>query len=174
MRLRNCCRGQARNVPEGHVAGSLGYKDSKKGSSARGQYKNRAELRHITDHSFIGPLRLITLQSRSKIAQAASADMSALGQNRTSALRKAMSALLSKADIGSTSDEHSDAWQDKPDLGELARVRIIEVQRTWPTARNHARARPCRDWGNCRRTGETVDLIPTVPHHFHLGIELVL
>src|SRR5262249_36847579 len=50
----------------------------------------------------------------------------------------------------------------------------LEVQRTWPTARNHARVRPCRDWGNCRRTGETVDLIPTVPHHFHLGIELVL
>ena len=78
------------------------------------------------------------------------------------------------ADIGPTSDEHSDAWQDNPDLGELARLRIIEVQRAWPTARNHARARPCRDWGNCRRTGETVDLIPTVPHHFHLGIELVL
>jgi hypothetical protein len=78
------------------------------------------------------------------------------------------------ADIGPTSDEHSDAWQDNPDLGELARLRIIEVQRAGPTARNHARARPCRDWGNCRRTGETVDLIPTVPHHFHLGIELVL
>ena len=78
------------------------------------------------------------------------------------------------ADIGPTSDEHSDAWQDNPDLGELARLRIIEVQRTLPTARNHARARPCRDWGNCRRTGETVDSIPTVPHHFHPGIELVL
>src|SRR5262249_365414 len=35
-------------------------------------------------------------------------------------------------------------------------------------------ARPCRDWGNCRRTGETVDLIPTVPHRFHPGIEFVL
>ena len=45
---------------------------------------------------------------------------------------------------------------------------------TWPTARNHARARPCRDWGNCLRTGETVDSILTAPHHFHLGIELVL
>src|ERR1043166_1105942 len=73
-----------------------------------------------------------------------------------------------------TSDEHSDAWQDNPDLGELARLRIIGVQRTWPTARNHARARPCRDWSNCRRTGETVDSIAPVPHHFHLGIELVL
>jgi hypothetical protein len=29
-----------------------------------------------------------------------------------------------KADIGQTSDEHSDAWQDNPDLGELARLRI--------------------------------------------------
>jgi hypothetical protein len=29
-----------------------------------------------------------------------------------------------KADIGSTSDEHSDAWQDDPDLGEPARLRI--------------------------------------------------
>jgi hypothetical protein len=58
------------------------------------------------------------------------------------------------ANIGPTSDEHSDAWQDNPDLGELVRLRIIEVQRTWPTARNHARARPCRDWGNCRRTRE--------------------
>ena len=36
------------------------------------------------------------------------------------------------ADIGPTSDEHSDAWQDNPDLGELARLRIIEVRRTWP------------------------------------------
>jgi hypothetical protein len=26
------------------------------------------------------------------------------------------------ADIGPTSDEHSDAWQDNPDLGELARL----------------------------------------------------
>jgi hypothetical protein len=34
-----------------------------------------------------------------------------------------------KADIGPTSDEHSDAWQDNPDLGELARLRIIEIQR---------------------------------------------
>ena len=33
------------------------------------------------------------------------------------------------ADIGPTSDEHSDAWQDNPDFGELARLRIIEVQR---------------------------------------------
>ena len=110
--------------------------------------------------------------------------MSALGHKQTFRSAIAMSALPPKADIdpvtpnvrfgpiadiGPTSDEHSDAWQDNPDLGELARLRIIEVQRTWPTARNHARARPCRDWGNCRRTGETVDLIPTVPHHFHLG-----
>ena len=29
-----------------------------------------------------------------------------------------------KADIRSTSDEHSDAWQDDPDLGELARLCI--------------------------------------------------
>jgi hypothetical protein len=28
------------------------------------------------------------------------------------------------ADIGSASDEHSNAWQDNPDLGELARPRI--------------------------------------------------
>ena len=28
------------------------------------------------------------------------------------------------ADIGPTSDENSDAWQDKPDLGELARLCI--------------------------------------------------
>jgi hypothetical protein len=35
-----------------------------------------------------------------------------------------MSALHLKADIGQTSDEHSDAWQDNPDLGELARLRI--------------------------------------------------
>ena len=35
-------------------------------------------------------------------------------------------------------------------------------------------ARPCRDWGNCRRAGETVDSIPAAPHHFHLGIERVL
>ena len=115
--------------------------------------------------------------------------MSALGQKQTCAVRQLMSALPLKADtcgatrdvrygpiadIGPTSGEHSDAWQDNPDLGELAWLRIIEVQRTWPTARNHARARPYRDWGNCRRTGETVELIPTVPHHFHLGIELVL
>jgi hypothetical protein len=110
--------------------------------------------------------------------------MSALGQKQTFAVQNGKSALPPKADMCSatrnvrfvpiadirpTSDERSDAWQDYPDLGELARLRIIEVQRTWPTARNHARARPCRDWGNCRRTGETVDLIPAVPHHFHLG-----
>jgi lipoprotein-anchoring transpeptidase ErfK/SrfK len=115
--------------------------------------------------------------------------MSALGKRQTFAPQNVMSAFPPKADmcgaktdvrfgpkadIGPTSDEHSDAWQDNPDLGELARLRIIDVQRTWPTARNHARARPCREWGNCRRTEETVDLIPTVPHHFHLGIELVL
>src|SRR5215831_1289865 len=29
-----------------------------------------------------------------------------------------------KADIGSTSDEHSDAWQDNTDVGELARLCI--------------------------------------------------
>jgi hypothetical protein len=29
-----------------------------------------------------------------------------------------------KADIGPTSDEHSDAWQDDPDLGELVWLRI--------------------------------------------------
>jgi len=34
--------------------------------------------------------------------------------------------------IGPTSDEHSDAWQDNLDLGELARLRIIEVQRSGP------------------------------------------
>src|SRR5262249_12329655 len=38
----------------------------------------------------------------------------------------------------------------------------------------HARARPYRDWGNCCRTRETIDLVPTVAHHFHLRIELVL
>src|SRR5262245_29010878 len=44
-----------------------------------------------------------------------------------------------------------------------------------PIAR-HGRARAWfRAGGHVRRrTGETVDLIPTVPHHFHLGIELVL
>jgi len=29
-----------------------------------------------------------------------------------------------KADIGPTSDEHSDAWQNNPDLSELARLSI--------------------------------------------------
>jgi hypothetical protein len=61
--------------------------------------------------------------------------MSALGQKRTFAVQNGMSALPPKADIrsvtayvcfgpeadiGPTSDEHSDAWQDNPDLGELA------------------------------------------------------
>jgi len=57
--------------------------------------------------------------------------MSALGQKRTLAVQDAMSA-LGHADIGPTSDEHSDVWQDNRHLGELARVRIIGVQRTWP------------------------------------------
>ena len=29
-----------------------------------------------------------------------------------------------KADIGATSDEYSNTWQDNPDLSELARLRI--------------------------------------------------
>src|SRR5215831_7222803 len=41
-------------------------------------------------------------------------------------------------------------------------------------AKPRAPARPCRDRGNCRRAGENVNLTPTVPHHFHLGIQFVL
>jgi hypothetical protein len=63
--------------------------------------------------------------------------MSALGQKQTFAPQNVMSALPPKADmcgaktdvrfgpkadIGPTSDEQSDAWQDNPNLGELARV----------------------------------------------------
>ena len=43
-----------------------------------------------------------------------------------------------------------------------------------PISDEHSEQLACRDWGNCRRTGETVDLLPTVPHHFHRGIELVM
>ena len=65
--------------------------------------------------------------------------MSALGQKQTNAVHKVMSALPPiadmcsaladvrfgpKADIGLTSDEHSNARQDNPDLGELARLCI--------------------------------------------------
>jgi lipoprotein-anchoring transpeptidase ErfK/SrfK len=35
------------------------------------------------------------------------------------------------------------------------------------------RARPYRNWGNCGLTGETLELILAVPHHFHLGVEPV-
>src|SRR4029453_16854298 len=65
--------------------------------------------------------------------------MSALGQKQTFALQNVMSALPPKADIcgaawhvcfgpiadmGPALDEHSDARQDNPDFGELARLRI--------------------------------------------------
>ena len=61
--------------------------------------------------------------------------MSALGQKRTFAAQNVMSALapkadicsapadvcfVPKADIGQTSDEHHDTWQDNPDFSELA------------------------------------------------------
>jgi len=62
-----------------------------------------------------------------------------------------------KADIRPTSDEDSDAWQHN----------LISVN-------SHGCVLLRYTLGNCRRTGETVDSIPTVPHHFHLGIELVL
>jgi hypothetical protein len=65
--------------------------------------------------------------------------MSAFGHKRTYAVQNGMSALPPKADIcsavahvrfgpkadiGPISDERSSAWQDNPDLGELARVCI--------------------------------------------------
>ena len=66
-------------------------------------------------------------------------EMSAVDQKRTLAVQEPMSALPlkadmcgatrdvrfgPKADIGLTSDECSDARQDNPDFGELARLRI--------------------------------------------------
>ena len=42
------------------------------------------------------------------------------------------------ADIEPTSDEHSNARQDNRDLGELARLHIIEAQRTAPCSNPRA------------------------------------
>src|SRR5262249_9398915 len=47
-------------------------------------------------------------------------------------------------------------------------ARFLEAKRACPTDRDHARAQPCRGWGNCLRQGETEGSIPAAPHHFHL------
>src|SRR5262245_1209809 len=52
-------------------------------------------------------------------------------RKRTLALHLRMSA-KGQADIGPTSDEHSDAWQDNPDLGQLARLVLLRYSGLGP------------------------------------------